>query len=158
MQGDITVMQSTTKEILKPKVKQNLLSFKITRGEQGVELYLKSEVLENFFKRGGIDQYSDQWCNNKAYAIPLVKDHFNNLLSQWFGNLTINGGYPNLSFLRTVGINEGVTFILENDVYTRGEVIEFSKRFKEEVTNLFAEYIKPVTMEVELTTEVRQVE
>lgn len=148
-------MQSTEKTILKPKTKHQLLSFRITRGEEGVKLYLKSEVLEKFFERSGVDDYSDQWCGNKAYAMPLVKDHFNNLLSQWYGNLTINGGYPNLSFLRTVGIKDGVTFTLENDVYTRGEVIEFSKKFKDEVSELFAQYIKPITMEVELTTEVR---
>jgi len=146
---------SITKEILKPRVKQKLLSFKITRGETGVKLYLQSEVLEKFFERMGVDEYADRWCGIHAYGMPLVKDHFSNLLSAWYGNLIIQGGYPNLSFLRAKGIKDGVTFVLENDVYTRGEVIEFSKKFKDEVSNLFSEYIKPITMEVELTTEVR---
>lgn len=148
-------MDSTEKIILKKRSKQKLLTFRVTRGINGVDIFLQSEVLENFFKKYGMDTYSDNWCGNLAYQLPVVRQHYTTMLSNWFGELMVNGDYPNMSFIRAKGIKDGVTFTLENNVYTRGEIMNFTKKFKEEITGLYNDYIKPVMMEVEMTTEIR---
>lgn len=148
-------MNTFTKEILKPKTKQSLLSFSIKRTSQGVEINLKSEKFYDFFKQYGVTSYDEAWCGNKPFQVPLVKEHFKTLLNHWYGDLFVNTSYPNLSFLRSDKLKDGCKFIIENQVYTRGEITDFAKKFKDEITELFTEYVKPVTMEVELITEIR---
>ena len=152
----ISMEVTVTKEILKPKTKQPLLSFTVKRSVSGVDISLKSKILHDFFSRHEESSYDDTWCGNRPYAMPLVKDHYRNLLSSWYVNLMVSSGYPNLAFLRSTKLKEGASFQLENQVYTRGEIMDFATKFKEEVASLFTEYVKPVTMEVTLITEVRE--
>ena len=147
-------MEVTKKIILDKKTKQQLLKMKVKRTELGLSIYLQSEILETFFKKYGICD-DGEWCGLKCYNTPMLNSHFRNLLTNWYGDLTYNRNYPNLAFLRAVGLFKGVQFILEGNVYTKNEILTFIKQFREQTIELFNEYIKPMTMEIELITEIR---
>jgi len=149
-------VQTTEKIILKKDESKKLLTFKVTRGINGVEIFLQSDILEQFFQRYGSEAGENKWCGHQPYQIPIVRQHFRELLNQWYGELTTrNGSYPNLSMLRSKGLSEGVKFTMNNNVYTKPEILSFIKQFKTEVQNFFEEYIKPISLEVELVCTIR---
>jgi len=150
-------MKVVTERItLSPDEPKKLLQFKVTRGMNGVEVYIKSDILEQFFERYGLEEEHQEWCNNKPYKLPIVRQHYRELFNQWYGELTMrNGSYPNLSMLRAQGLKNGVKFTMNDNVYTKPEILTFIKQFKTEVHNFFEEYIKPISLEVELTCAVK---
>ena len=129
-----TVVEKTT---LAKGESAKLLKFGVTRGRNGVEVFVQSDILEDFFKRYGLETGDGtKWCGVKPYKIPIVRQHFRELLNQWYGELTTrNGSYPNLSFLRAEGLKSGVKFTMSNNVYTQTEIRTFVKQFKTEVQN-----------------------
>jgi len=148
--------QLTEKITLSKDESKKLLVFRVTRGLNGVEVYLQSDILETFFKRYGLEEGDNKWCGHHPYQIPIIRQHFRELLNQWYGELTTrNGAYPNLSFLRAKGLSDGVKFTMNNNVYTKPEILVFIKQFKTEVQNFFEEYIKPISLEVELVCTIK---
>jgi len=150
----VITVEKTTMAKGEPK---KLLKFKVTRGLNGVEVFVQSDILEDFFQRYGEETAEgNKWCDITPYKIPIVRQHFRELLNQWYGELTTrNGSYPNLSFLRAKGLKDGVKFTMSNNVYTTPEIRAFIKQFKTEVQNFFEEYIKPIGFEVELVCTIK---
>jgi hypothetical protein len=150
-----TTQNVTTETVVISKKENNtLLSFNVKRTAGGVDIYLQSDVMELFFSNGGFREGADPlWGGIGCYSmINNIDTTKRSLLNNWGSdNLIVSSEYPNLAFLRAKGLKDGVTFKLPS-VHSRTEIAKFVKLFKEQVRTLYLEYMKPIGVEIEMTT------
>lgn len=153
-------------EIIKKKDNLVLLKMNVRRVAKGVELYLQSDILEDFFSAlSGQAGYKDQpvtstnagWSEKKSYRINqgnLVPSglRVKPTIDKWGNNNLFPDGYTNLSFLRVVGLQSGVRFTIPI-VITTDALKEYINEAKYYVKQLYIQYLKPLDMTVELTTK-----
>lgn len=65
----------------------------------------------------------------------------------------LDEGYLNLSFLRLVGVSEGVTFDVEG-VYSQEFITDLVRRVQQGMKSLYLSLIRPVNYTVHLTTRI----
>ena len=146
-----------TKEVIIKKDERPILTFEVKRTAKGVEIKAQSEVFENFFNRNNPNEEEGKWSNHYPYAVPTSLGNnsrkFSNMIYKWNDGLFYDSDSetPNLSFLRAVGLRDGVKLLISNNVYSRSEVLKFLKLAKIESANFFKEYLKPVNASFEIT-------
>ena len=135
--------------IIKKVEKMQILEYEITRTKEGIKLFFKSPILENFFKSNSssFTSYSKKDINLNiiyGYTIPdkISNSSFYKDVSYFSKQeLFASDNTINLSFLRSVGIGKGLTFLVD-DLVSRERLKEFIKIMKYEI-NIFAkEYLK----------------
>ncbi len=143
------------KEVVIKKDERPILAFEVKRTAKGVEIKAQSEVFENFFNRNNPNEEEGKWNDHYPYSAPtnLGNRKFANMIQKWNDGLFYDSEseIPNLSFLRAVGLRDGVKLLIGNNVYSRSEVLKFLKLAKIESANFFKEYLKPVNASFEIT-------
>ncbi len=144
-----------TKEVIIKKDERPILTFDVRRTTKGVEIKAQSEIFENFFNRNNPNEEEGKWNDHFPYTAPanLGNRKFANMILKWNDGLFYDSDSetPNLSFLRTVGLRDGVKLLVTSNVYSRSEVLKFLKLAKIESANFFKEYLKPVHASFEIT-------
>lgn len=144
---------SQEKVVTAPSGKK-VLAIRLKRVSGGLLIELKSDVFENFFKYHGANTESEPtWEGNKAYKMPRnLTPNFHRMLASWGNtNLSVNDNLPNLSFLRAVGLGEGVKFIIPM-VFSKTEIMTFKTELAQQANKFFQEYMKPISVTVEIIT------
>lgn len=145
--------ESTSASIEVVKAEQHLLSAKIERDASGLSLTVKSALFEEHFKNiSRKDKWS--WGNHTFYVPatpPVTRTSEVSLMSEPDHGL-YHGDKVNISFLRTVGIGNGVTIKLPGGVYSKERLQKWLELFKDGAKTYYLQVIKPVSMSVEIST------
>lgn len=144
-----------------------LLKLLITRTDQGVEVFLKSALLEKLWANcahtGASEKYSikssvHDTTRAKFYELPeaiisWARATRHNIQS--YGDPLLCSSSDtryNYSIVRTVGIAQGVT-VLVSGIYPLSALEEWSAGLAAFCKQLFAEFLRPVQVEVALHQE-----
>ena len=137
----------------------------IKRTEEGVNLTVKAEPrIEEFFKKwgGGAKMAPEQgrlWRRSKADPTPIqVWSYAHNQGREYTEDdrytvdstgreLIIDGSIVNLSFLRLVGITEGVSINFDM-IMSKQELVNVSQRLLRATDQFYQEYIQTVGMRI----------
>jgi hypothetical protein len=137
-------------------IKDKLLSLHIKRTMEGVEIFVKSKIIEDFFSgiSEGRTSASDNsgWEGKKSYnpyTLPKV-DSDANSLSKWGYPLIENGIYYNISFLRAVGLSQGVTFNFPG-LFTEEYIRKLAEYTKQMTRRLYNQYIRNCEITLEMS-------
>ena len=138
-------------------IEKNFITLKLRRIANGLEIYVQSEKIEEFFKNfSGISgTYFEK--EHYSYVFSRITSAGDDLAAfdRAGKEELLYNGIPNLSFLRMVGIAQGVTFTLPG-VYSLYTIQKFIERTKEALKIFYRQYLKPVNVELVITT--REVE
>jgi hypothetical protein len=153
-------------------IKKDFVILKIKRSEFGVEVYCKSELLENFFNgitatREGLElntlpvtqfreanfgAYLSTDGTVKGKRLTSVVNYQGITLDGWgAGLIHSSSNNINMSFLLAKGLNEGITIYVKG-VYSSTVVRSFIVKAKDFFKYIFTEYLKPVEACVEMHT------
>lgn len=158
MEGMVMEQKIEEKEVVK---NQELCFIKIKRIPAGISIYCQSEQIEEFFKglSKGITQTGEiNWGKGKEfYKTTSLKMSATSGMTrppefgQWGADYLImpDTNYNNFSFLRAVGLKDGVTFEFCG-LFTKEMIEEFRSNFKIAVQNLYTQYIKVFDFEITL--------
>jgi hypothetical protein len=121
-----------------------------------LEIWIKSQIIEDFFKslHGGKRKgylESELWGNGYPNdGVNMVYlEHVE--LDRWGENRLSIDGKLQMSFLRAVGLSEGVVFKVPG-MFSKEIIDYYTKNFPEAVRALYINFIKPVNIFVEITT------
>ena len=143
--------------------KVELCNLKIRREASGVVVYVKSKILEEYFKDYSKGQLSEggqaPWNEGKKgykvknFPIQRVGTGPIPVVTNWENHELFNWTTPmiNLSFLRTVGLSEGVEFKFEG-LFMTADIEKFKEQFKLFVVKFYQEYLKVCEFEVTVTS------
>jgi len=157
-------METVIKETIKKNNKITLCKFGVFRTPKGVEVYVKSEFIEEHFKNLGFSTGGEPlWNGSKPYKSPNgLIGNFNFMLENWKGGLFVDRSSdsqtPNLSMLRAEGISEGKRFLIDDSIYSSQEIKKFGRLFRENVNRYFQEYLKPVNVSIEMVFSINESE
>ncbi|MBW6469637.1 MAG: hypothetical protein K0A90_00265 [Methanosarcinaceae archaeon] len=133
--------------------KTETINMKISRCPIGLEIYIKSPVIEDFFKglaQGVVSTSTESnWLPHKGYTPQgniehIANTHFDN----WGGSL-VQKGYYNLSMLRTVGLSKGQTFRFKG-VFSKNMIENIATEFKTVLITLIKNYVKPMEVTIKV--------
>tara|TARA_B110000014_G_C20022555_1_gene530620 strand:- start:297 stop:863 length:567 start_codon:yes stop_codon:yes gene_type:complete len=159
---------------LEDKNGQRWFKLKLTNESKGTFLWAKSYELEEYFKQFGPENPDNYEMRNgfKPYKIPQSANawgmrkytklsdegtqhdySYTSIFEQW--NYESLYSYersktPNLSFLRAVGLSEGVQFRVDN-IYTLPERTEFLELTTKILRNFFLDFLRPNTKKLILS-------
>lgn len=154
-------VEETASKKEKPKIK--IASITIGRCKEGVGLYIKSPVIEEFIKKAyGTRTLPGpaEWNRGEKFYIPesgtaieiTSTRHTLQLNGETDNWLIRNDETLNVSFLRMVGIKEGKTMKFRG-LYRESDIAAIAQSINEGLKNLFKEYNTPTCYEIEVTTE-----
>lgn len=136
----------------------------IQRDTQGIILNIKSELFEEHWRsltKGGNAQYLLNDGNHKYYLpqnppMQTMTDatgrHRGWSVTAEPTHGLFHGERINLAYLRLVGISAGGTVRITNAVYSTERLKEWLERFREGAKLYYLQVMKPVSIEVEITT------
>ena len=135
----------------------NLLVLQIKRTVKGTSLFIKSEIFENFFNafgKNGETFRDGKDVLRESYNSPSINRNENPQLHYglndiYMSSLNTGDGYLNMAFLKTVGIDKGVYFKIAG-LQSKKSMDNFKKKFKDNCKELYEEFIKPESFEVEI--------
>ena len=144
--------------------KKELCNLKLKREKGGITITVKSDVFEDFFKglsngEIGVGSSSVWGSGMKYYKIPNIAIENDGSYSrnpeimQW-GTITlidIPHARDNFSFIRAVGITEGVSITYPGLFLTR-DIERFRDNFKKFITKFYVEYMKMTHFEISVTS------
>ncbi len=147
------------------KGKIKIASLTIARDKTGIELKIKSNILEEFIKSAygkevGVAEQAE-WCKGeKFYKLgsgmthPQIESSRHTLNMDGIGSnwLMNNEDTINMSFLRIVGITEGKSFKYRG-LYRESDIAAIAQSINEGLKNLFKEYNTPTCYEIEILSE-----
>lgn len=155
--------KTETKEETKGKIK--IASLTLSRDKSGLELKIKSHILEEFIKSAygeatGVATEAE-WCKGeKFYKLgagmmhPQITSTRHTLNMDGIGQnyLMHNEDIINMSFLRIVGIKDGKSFKYRG-LYRESDIAAIAQSINEGLKNLFKEYSTPTCYEIEILSE-----
>lgn len=124
--------------------------FSVKRTAEGTKIYAKSPVFEEFFRgmaKGNHISCAPRWKGVEIYQIPeeALIEHF--ILDHCHinspGEHLILNGMANLTFLRHVGLSEGVSFMVGTMPCKRTYLEDFCDKMKAGIRELYLNYIRP---------------
>jgi hypothetical protein len=141
------------------KANEGVATIKLRRTIGGAEIFIKSEQLEEFFKTLSNSRLSNEWLGHKAYEIPRspLLEQLNGgqaSLTKW-GEATLYNteyGYANISYIRAVGVANGVTFKIPG-VYSIESIKSYAERLKNGVSFIYQNLMKTYSMEMTISTK-----
>jgi hypothetical protein len=148
------------KEIV--KAERQVLLARLTRDQHGIQLVVQSEVFEEHFRAlsGNSSKNILPECGHKFYipqnppvqSMPGQQGKPGYSVTSEAGHGLYHGERVNLAFLRAVGIKDGVTIKINNAVYSAEKLRQWLEHFRDGAKLYYLQVIKPVTMEVEITS------
>lgn len=151
-------MSTKTTEVIIKKDERPVLKFDVKR-TNGVRIIAQSQVFEEFFNKQPQNEDEGKWSGHYPYSMPtnFTNRKYSNMVNKWNNGLFTDSEneIPNLSFLRAVGLRDGVTLVETQNVYSDSEVYKFLKLAKIESGNFFKAYLKPVHASFEITYSVQ---
>lgn len=134
---------------------KDFIQYRLERTDGGISLFVKSERFEEFIRKitpnpqlndrkerinGVLCSNNPGWENKYGYNYPN-HSRFNSF-HNWGGKLMINDHSANMSFLLVKDLKDGVTFNF-NGLYTNSTLKAFVKSFREEIINIYRDFLKP---------------
>ena len=149
----------------KTEDKKTLCVFKVSRKIGGVEVYIKSDLYEEFFHKisggkatassGGVWGDGEKYYQVAKCSVPRA-DYEYNVNVQGYGGREIiypeNQSYD-FSFVKTVGIADGVTFKV-NGMILQEDIDRFQKDFIRFTKAFFINYAKETSLEVTISSRI----
>jgi hypothetical protein len=124
----------------------------------GLSLHLTAPVFEEFFSRLG-GRSADTGSNRELYggaryyeADTSIFSDFSSGTLTWGDRQLLQGGRPNISILRAVGIGQGIDITIQT-VLNKRQMGEYLKAFEEAAIEFYAQYIRPESYELTITAE-----
>lgn len=133
-------------------IKNNFLcTLRLKRVQKGIEIYFKSPMIEEFFSQQPKASVSSWMGLEGAWQTPM--DQIANcLLNKWgYTSFWYDSNSPNLSFIRTVGSGEGIKFMWPT-VTSTDNLKKWGEKAKEGLKTLYVQYLKPIELDITLTT------
>jgi hypothetical protein len=135
----------------------DLLLFQVTNTDKGVSVYMKSPIIEEFFRANHTNQAqidnresrhfakssTPGWSDHIAYSLPPDTYHGGlERTTNWGGEFYAHGnGGANFAFLRAVGLKDGVTFDLEG-LQSQSNIDNWILEFKETLPKIYSNWMK----------------
>jgi hypothetical protein len=149
-----------TKEVVE---KKTLCNLKIKRDMGGLTLYVKSPLFEEFFNRmsagkalagssGLVWGQAEKYYDVKKCSIPRA-EYEKSINVTGYGRsdiMSTENGIHDFSFIKTVGIKDGVTFRIDG-MFLQDEIEKFQKDFAKFTKSFFISYAKETSIEVSIT-------
>jgi hypothetical protein len=134
-----------------PAVPDALLEMKFTRSAEGVRVWIKSPVLEDYFKQASNGR-EQSYGSIPHWDVPdAMKSKFSRAWSAGISVLTYDGEANPRPLLRK-GLGEGITHVATG-LHTTSEIESVARKYKDMVKSLYLNYIKPVEITVKLRVE-----
>lgn len=133
---------------------------RIKRTTEGLAIYCKSQKLEEFWRRLSEHQNAGIGEGREGSATAGLKYYkINNFPSLPFrvaswgeeGALWYNNTTANLSFIRTVGLSEGITYCIRG-VFSLESIQKWIEETKVHLQKFYTQYLKPVDIEFVIST------
>ena len=133
--------------------------------DQEYTIYAKSQYFYDLFSRFGI---SDESINGYyAHHLPQLDEPENQDLQQYYDNFSRYGDKrlfadtqntkPNLSFLRSSKINEGISFKLDsNSIYSKDSIDYFNKSSQRIIKDIASKFKTRGNTNLKITSEVSE--
>lgn len=135
----------------KTMIEKGFITLRIRRVETGLEIFVQSEKAEEFFKPRGV---GNDYFGVPHYGYPFEKlSQAGNTLAYFSkaSNTLLYEGYCNLSFLRAVGLGQGVTLVMPG-VFSLDTITKFLESAKIALKVFYRQYLKPVDVELIIST------
>lgn len=143
--------------------REDVVLLSVKRTPTGVQLYVKSEKMEEFFKGfaslGAALQPCPRWKGVSLY--PISED----ILYSTFvfdtcdlaspGGLLVKDGKANLSFLRAKGLSKGISFSVGNAPVRESYLTSFQDLAKRGIFEIYQAYMSAYEGELLISTEKR---
>ena len=137
------------------KKENKIIKAKLVRGSDGqVRLYIKTDKkIDEFFKNDTIETSSYWKVRTKEGDEPARYYSLNRSIR--VAGIDSYGGSRletrNISYLRTVGISHGVYFSMSQQVACKSDCVELLNNLASATKTLYQEYIKPITITMEVS-------
>lgn len=147
-------MSATTQEATSRD--RTLIHVVARRRPEAFELYLRSEVFEEYFRAlaaqhaNGRDVATIAYGGNRYYNPPELPRVEGCVLDALDAVNLFANNRTNIAHLRAVGLAQGVTIRIPT-VLSNSQLSEFTNRYHLAATRLYAEYIQPCEAELDLT-------
>lgn len=133
-----------------------ILSMRMQRSREGIKFFVKSEAIEDFIKTASKGRTNDEqstWDFQRYKETGLAQFTLpGTTFNEWGGSMYVRGTMVNLSFLRVVGLKNGIEFLL-NEMTTKEKLERFTNDFKNCVKQFYREFMKPFDIQIDITVE-----
>ncbi len=141
------------------KEDNNLITFSVKQVD-GVKIYAKSQIFEDFFKAVSTPSPQfiqvDRWQGLKFHPLdPEVNILIPGVTFDAIGSKLIHEGSVNLSFLRAIGLGKGISFNVGKGPVKSTYLDNFLTLANEGFRELAKTYLQPYHAEVIMTIEKR---
>jgi hypothetical protein len=146
---ETTVTKST-------KSNEKVIVFRIKRTEKGARLFFQSPMIEKFFKTVTPEERIQEttgscYSHVKCYVPEVIPQAGEEATLKIWGNHSLyNYDKVNVSFLRAVGLTQGVTFEIPG-VYTTEYINKYTRDLKNAVIAFYKNYLQPAESSMEIT-------
>ena len=138
---------------------RTVVVFRFGRDEDGLKIYCKSRMFETYFKRvsDGIKMHDgNEWYGNEGYSVPSTSR--NRDLSRAFDNwgyneIFVSDSIPNISWLRTVGLKDGISFTFRNEPIHSEDYKTYIEKTLKLVEQYYNDYIRPKSTTGRITSK-----
>ncbi len=143
--------------------KRNLCNFKIKRAVGGVEIFIKSELYEDFFNKissgkaikapsGSFFGEGEKYYDVKKCSVPRSDYEYGVSVADYGRRELINpdNASYDFSFIKTVGIKDGVKFTV-NGMFLQEDIERLQKDFTKFTKAFFINYAKENSIEVTIS-------
>ena len=124
------------------------VSIGASRVSTGIQLTLKSERLEAFFREYNAEASADTWQERQGYLIQQDYRNEHGRFHRWGSSDLFIGEQANLSFFLGKGLSEGYTVVLTNNVATLDLVSSWVQKAKLALASMYKKYMAPFSIEV----------
>jgi hypothetical protein len=145
---------------LKDKTRnKTIVTLRFARDEDGFRIYCKSPVLETYFKRiSNNTKYEEEyeWNGFIGYQAPALSRSrdLSRAFDNWhFNDLFTGSNIPNLSWMKSIGIKDGITFIFSDRPIHSDDYKTFVEQTLKIVERFYNEYIRPKATTGKITSK-----
>jgi hypothetical protein len=129
------------------------VEFRIKRTFNGASIFIRSQILEDFFK--GLTSHKTNiktstnpgWVDKKGYPIREVTEELGNFTYWGNNSLMVDRSYPNMSFFTVYGASKGVEFSLPG-LFSDTVLNNFKTSVRKELLNLYDKFMKDLEYSV----------
>lgn len=138
-----------------PSRDRTLIHVVARRRPETFEVYLRSEIFEEYFRAlagagaNGRDAVTTAHNGQRYYNPPELPTVEGCILNEVDAVNLFKNGRTNVSHLRAVGLSAGVTIRIPT-VLSNSQLNDFTQRYYQAATKIYAEFIQPSEAELEL--------
>lgn len=134
----------------------DLVSLTGNRTPLGLTLEIRSPIFEEFFRTlyptpNISNEQGDSYGGVPHYALPnnLFSDFLTGNIRDWGSPRIMDGGRPNISCLRAVGLGRGVQVTIRTPISTKLR-LEFISKMEMAISDFYLQYIRPEAFSMEI--------